>query len=186
MGIRSIGRWLFIRSRTRATRCAPGRSPSTHFPRTRHQAQCNGVTHGWKRVCGISAMPISKVMTGRVLAIRFYFSVFLAFMVPVGQAHPATASADLVVYGATASGVVTAYTAAKQGYKVVLLEPGSHVGGMVTGGLSATDVNYFPIIGGYARECYRQAAAQYDMHTLAHHDDWLSEPHVGEAIFQRW
>jgi hypothetical protein len=93
---------------------------------------------------------------------------------------------DLLVYGGTASGVITAYTAAKQGLKVILLEPGSHLGGMVTGGLSATDVAYFPIIGGYARDFYREAAARYDVHTLARHEDWLSEPHVGEAIFQRW
>jgi hypothetical protein len=102
----------------------------------------------------------------------------------VAQGH--TQSADLVVYGATASGVMTAYTAARQRLHVVLLEPGSHVGGMVTGGLSATDVAYFPIIGGYAREFYKEAAEHYGVHSLATHKDWLSEPHVGEAIFNRW
>ena len=45
-----------------------------------------------------------------------------------------SSEADLVVYGGTASGVVTAYTAAKEGLHVILLEPGSHLGGMVTGG----------------------------------------------------
>jgi hypothetical protein len=94
--------------------------------------------------------------------------------------------ADLVVYGATASGVVTAYTAARQGLNVILLEPGSHVGGMVTGGLSATDVAYFPIIGGYARKFYKEAAEHYGVRSLAEHQDWLSEPHVGEAIFNSW
>src|ERR1700712_3299163 len=93
---------------------------------------------------------------------------------------------DLVVYGGTASGVVTAYTAAKEGLHVVLLEPGDHVGGMVTGGLSATDVAYFPIIGGYARKFYIEAAAHYGTTTLTKHSDWLSEPHVGEEIFLRW
>jgi FAD dependent oxidoreductase len=129
-------------------------------------------------------MAISKVMTPRLLASRL--AVFLSITVSVVQAQTPATSADLLVYGATASGVVTAYTAARQGLKVVLLEPGSHIGGMVTGGLSATDVAYFPIIGGYAREFYREAAAQYGVHSLARHDDWLSEPHVGEAIFQRW
>ncbi|HEY2039396.1 MAG TPA: FAD-dependent oxidoreductase [Edaphobacter sp.] len=98
----------------------------------------------------------------------------------------APATADLVVYGATASGVVTAYAAAKEGLHVILLEPGSHLGGMVTGGLSATDVAYFPIIGGYARDFYREAAAHYSVHTLNKHSDWLSEPKVGEAIFTEW
>jgi len=95
-------------------------------------------------------------------------------------------SFDLVVYGGTASGVMAAYAAAKEGLHVVLLEPGSHLGGMVTGGLSATDVAHFQIIGGYARDFYREAAAHYGVHTLNKHDDWLSEPKVGEAIFKAW
>src|SRR3982751_900993 len=94
--------------------------------------------------------------------------------------------ADLVVYGGTASGVMTAYTAAKEGLHVILLEPGTHLGGMVTGGLSATDVAHFQIIGGYARAFYREAAAHYGVHNLDTHDAWLSEPHVGEQIFSSW
>ncbi|QHS50450.1 FAD-dependent oxidoreductase [Edaphobacter sp. 12200R-103] len=100
--------------------------------------------------------------------------------------HAAPTSADFVVYGGTASGVVTAYAAAREGLHVILLEPGTHLGGMVTGGLSATDVAYFQIIGGYARDFYREAAAQYGVHTLNKHGDWLSEPKVGEAIFNDW
>ncbi|AFL89120.1 hypothetical protein Terro_2885 [Terriglobus roseus DSM 18391] len=98
----------------------------------------------------------------------------------------AGAPADLVVYGGTASGVMTAYAAARQGLHVVLLEPTRHLGGMVTGGLSATDYAYFPIIGGYTREFYKQAAATYGQQDLDHPTDWLSEPKVGEAIFNRW
>jgi hypothetical protein len=94
--------------------------------------------------------------------------------------------ADLVVYGGTASGVITAYAAAKQGLKVILLEPTSHLGGMVTGGLSATDYAYFPVIGGYARAFYKQAGAIYGHEDLNHPSDWLSEPKVGEQIFNRW
>jgi hypothetical protein len=94
-----------------------------------------------------------------------------------------TPAIDLVVYGGTASGVITAYSAAKEGLHVVLLEPRGHLGGMVTGGLSATDLGQFQIIGGYAREFYMRAAAHYRVHTLAKHEDWLSEPHVGEEIF---
>ncbi len=125
-------------------------------------------------------------MTHRVLAPRLCTALLLSLFASSVWAESHKPSVDLLVYGGTASGVVTAYTAAKQGFKVVLLEPGSHLGGMVTGGLSATDVAYFPIIGGYAREFYREAAAQYNVHTLARHENWLSEPHVGEAIFQRW
>lgn len=98
-------------------------------------------------------------------------------------AQAASARADLVVYGGTASGVITAYTAAREGLRVILLEPGTHLGGMVTGGLSATDLGHFQIIGGYARTFYAQAAAHYGVHSLDKDADWLSEPHVDEAIF---
>jgi len=100
------------------------------------------------------------------------------------QASARTSAIDLVVYGGTASGVITAYSAAKEGLHVVLLEPRAHLGGMVTGGLSATDLGQFQIIGGYAREFYMRVAAHYGVHTLAQHADWLSEPHVDEEIFQ--
>jgi hypothetical protein len=120
-----------------------------------------------------------------IRTLRLTSFLFLAFGSTAAMA--ATSSeADLVVYGGTASGVVTAYTAAKEGLRVILLEPGSHLGGMVTGGLSATDVAHFQIIGGYARDFYREAAAHYGVHTLDTHDDWLSEPHVGEQIFNAW
>ncbi len=91
---------------------------------------------------------------------------------------------DLVVYGGTASGVMTAYSAAREGLHVVLLEPGSHLGGMVTGGLSATDLGHFRIIGGYAREFYMKAAAHYGLTNLDRRENWLSEPHVDEEIFR--
>jgi len=84
--------------------------------------------------------------------------------------------ANVIVYGGTASGVMTAYPAAKNGMHVILLEPGRHLGGMVTGGLSGTDVGPHPeIIGGYARDFYLEAASYYGVHGLTKHADWLSE-----------
>lgn len=100
------------------------------------------------------------------------------------QAAGPSPSAELVVYGGTASGVMTAYSAAREGLQVVLLEPGDHLGGMVTGGLSATDLGHFTIIGGYAREFYMKAAAHYGVQNLDARANWLSEPHVDEAIFR--
>ena len=58
---------------------------------------------------------------------------------------------ELVVYGGTAGGVMTA-VAARGRVKIALLEPGDHVGGMVTGGLSGTDVGNREVIGGKALE----------------------------------
>jgi len=91
---------------------------------------------------------------------------------------------DLVVYGGTASGVMTAYSAAREGLRVVLLEPGAHLGGMVTGGLSATDLGHFTIIGGYARDFYLKATEHYGLQNLDSPAKWLSEPHVDEDLFR--
>lgn len=110
----------------------------------------------------------------------FFFSFFVAALHLNAQT---TLPADLVVYGGTAAGVITAYSAAKQGLHVVLLEPSAHLGGMVTGGLSATDLGHFQIIGGYARAFYLRAAAHYGVKDLNHGVNWLSEPYVDEAIF---
>ena len=112
----------------------------------------------------------------------------LSGLSPNLAAAPASTSADLIVYGGTASGIMTAFAAAHQGLHVILLEPGSHLGGMVTGGLSATDLGNFHVIGGYARDFYMRAAAQYgaDSNGFVNLDQpasWRSEPHVDLAIF---
>lgn len=80
---------------------------------------------------------------------------------------------------------MTAYSAAREGLRVILLEPGAHVGGMVTGGLSATDFGHFTIIGGYVRDFYMQAASHYGVTNLDKGANWYSEPHVDEEIFRK-
>jgi NADPH-dependent 2,4-dienoyl-CoA reductase/sulfur reductase-like enzyme len=90
---------------------------------------------------------------------HIFAALIAAFLTGSLAADTPSTSTDLVVYGGTASGVMTAYSAAREGLHVVLLEPGLHLGGMVTGGLSATDLGQFTIIGGYARDFYMQAAA---------------------------
>ncbi|HTZ59442.1 MAG TPA: FAD-dependent oxidoreductase [Acidobacteriaceae bacterium] len=119
----------------------------------------------------------------------FLFSIVGLFVAGTLTGKPLEAakidqSPDLVVYGGTASGVMTAYSAAREGLQVVLLEPGVHLGGMVTGGLSATDLGHYSIIGGYARDFYMKAAGHYGVHDLDRPENWRSEPHVDEEIFR--
>ena len=97
---------------------------------------------------------------------------------------PASSSTDVVVYGATAAGAVTALSAAREGMHVVLLEPGSHVGGMLTGGLSATDLGNRNVIGGYALEFFQRAGKYYDLGQYDQIVAWKFEPHVGEKILR--
>src|SRR5207245_9068851 len=85
---------------------------------------------------------------------------------------------DLVVYGGTAGGVITAVAAAREGLNVALLEPGTHLGGMVSGGLGWTDYGRKEVVGGYALEFFERVGRKYGRDV-----EWHFEPHVAEAVF---
>lgn len=102
-------------------------------------------------------------------------------LAPSATAQPAPQSFDVVVYGGTAGGVVTAIAAAREGATVALLEPRDHLGGMVSGGLGWTDFGKKEVIGGYALEFYERAGRKYGVPV-----QWYLEPHVAEAIFKEW
>lgn len=91
---------------------------------------------------------------------------------------------DLVVYGGTAGGVMTAVAAARQGLSVVLVNPKRHVGGMVSGGLSATDYGRKEVIGGLSLEFYVRAGRAYSIGRHGQEIAWLPEPKVAEAIMR--
>jgi hypothetical protein len=91
---------------------------------------------------------------------------------------------DVVVYGGTAGGVITAVSAAREGLKTALLEPRAHLGGMVSGGLSFTDYGKKEVIGGYALEFFWRAGNHYRMRRFGQDAAWYFEPHVAEEIFK--
>lgn len=57
---------------------------------------------------------------------------------------------DLVVYGATVAGVAAAIAGARAGKRILLIQTGSHFGGMTTGGLCHVDKGDESTIGGIA------------------------------------
>jgi hypothetical protein len=106
---------------------------------------------------------------------------------------------DVVVYGGTSGGVVAAVQAAAEGKSVVLIESGSHLGGLTSGGLGATDIGNKGAIGGRSRDFYRRVANHYrkdeswvyegkeDYNSKRGYDAeeelmWTFEPHVAERI----
>lgn len=95
-------------------------------------------------------------------------------------------SFDLVVYGGTAGGVATAVSAARQGLKVALLEPRNQIGGMVSGGLSGTDMGKKEVIGGMALEFYYRAGQRYSLNRHLQEIAWMPEPKVAESLFRDW
>jgi len=122
-----------------------------------------------------------------------------AFLTPLRAAH------DVVVYGETLAGISAAISAARAGKSVVLLSTTTHLGGVATAGLTATDMNRSAVIGGIAREFYGHIYDHYLQPSAWRGDDradfferskkrtytgkndalrmqWVYESHVAEKI----
>jgi len=89
---------------------------------------------------------------------------------------------DVAVLGATATGVMAAMAAREAGARVVLYGSDRHVGGMVSGGLSWSDVGDARVLGGLARRFYEEVAAHYDAPLWSIKGP---EPQVAERILER-
>jgi hypothetical protein len=125
---------------------------------------------------------------------------FLAVWVLVaGLARAAEpVSYDVVVYGGTSGGVVAAVQAARMGKRVILVEPGKHLGGLTSGGLGMTDSGNRAAIGGVSREFYQRIKQYYDQPAVWKQqtrqeygwwrktdDAWFRfEPHVAEQVYR--
>ncbi|MBW7995119.1 MAG: FAD-dependent oxidoreductase [Candidatus Glassbacteria bacterium] len=133
------------------------------------------------------------------LALLAVLTVLLACGRPASESRGDGDYYDIVVYGGTSGGVIAAVQAASEGKSVVLIEPGSHLGGLTTGGLGATDIGNKGAIGGRSRDFYRRIADHYrkdeswvyeqkeDYRSNRGNDVdaefmWTFEPHVAEDI----
>lgn len=85
---------------------------------------------------------------------------------------------DVCVYGGTSAGVIAAYTAAKKGKSVVLIEPGNRLGGLSSGGLGFTDIGNKYVVTGLAKDFYRRVGRYY-----GRFEQWTFEPKVAANIF---
>src|SRR5262249_5922261 len=133
-----------------------------------------------RKVCLMS----QRIGCLRALSFCILFGLF-------GQAPAAEQRADVVVYGGTAGGVIAAVAAAREGKSVILVEPGKHVGGMVSGGLGATDTGKRGAIGGYSREFFHRVRDYYVKKHGADSaqvkdcsDGFRFEPHVAELTYR--
>ena len=118
------------------------------------------------------------------------------------------ANADIVVYGGTSAGVAAAVQGAREGKKVVLVAPESHLGAMSSSGLGFTDSGKTATIGGVSREFYHRIWKEYKkpeswkfgktregfrgggQGTKAIDDErelmWVFEPSVAERVYDEW
>jgi FAD dependent oxidoreductase len=122
---------------------------------------------------------------------RSFASLILILPLFSTIATAAEQRADVIVYGGTASGVIAAIAVAREGKTVLLVEPSRHIGGMVSGGLGATDTGNRRAIGGYAREFFTHIHEYYtkkygadSAQVKACSDGFHFEPHVATLIFK--
>ncbi|MFZ2640447.1 MAG: FAD-dependent oxidoreductase [Verrucomicrobiia bacterium] len=125
--------------------------------------------------------------------------LILAMFAGTGSVFAATTTkvleADVCIYGGTSGGVAAAVQAARMGKRTVIAEPGRHLGGMTSGGLSAVDIGDPRSVGGIAREYFTRLAATVGV-KLAWDKPFVSkgggpatggayaiEPHKAEQVF---
>ena len=89
---------------------------------------------------------------------------------------------DLCIYGGSSAGIIGAVAAKRRGLRVVLLQPGKFLGGLTTGGLGWTDYGKKHVIGGMARQFYRDLGAWYGRDD----EEWLFEPKAADAVYARY
>src|SRR5690349_21539270 len=105
--------------------------------------------------------------------LTFSLSILLPNLATADSVSAAVRHYDIVVYGATAGGVVAAIAAAEQGLRVALVTDRDHIGGMVSGGLGKTDHGRKEVVGGMSREFFERVGRHYQEPIT-----WYFEPHV--------
>lgn len=96
-------------------------------------------------------------------------------------------AADIVIYGASAAGVIAAIQAARMGHSVELVEPYGHAGGFAVEGLGSSDVNNHEFrndvaVGGLAREFYARIGRAYGSKDPI----YKFESSVAERVYSDW
>ncbi len=139
--------------------------------------------YGFKLIQRLKGSPLNR-KTYLISFVLLLLCFSAACIIPGGAAALSLSEADgqgsfdVLVYGGTPAGIAAAITAAREGAHVLLIEPGSHVGGMITSGLCATDTGNSYCIGGISREFFERVGRHYGK-TIS----WYMEPHVAEVVF---
>src|SRR5690606_35857094 len=133
--------------------------------------------------------------------------VIMGLLVACNQSHSNEYQADLIVYGGTSAGIISAVQAKKSGKTVIVVSPDRHLGGLSSGGLGFTDTGDKSVIGGLARDFYHRVYLHYEDNVAwrwQRHAEygnkgqgtpamdgvartmWIFEPHVAEQIFENY
>ena len=103
----------------------------------------------------------------------------LALTTPLAAAE--VVESEVCIYGGTSGGVAAAVQATRMGKSVALAVFNTHLGGLTSGGLGATDVGNTASIGGVSREFYRRIGQHYGVA-----ERFNFEPKVARRVFEDW
>lgn len=131
-------------------------------------------------------------MSGKLLIIGYALSAALLIQNVTASHYASDKQFDVVVVGATFSGIAAAINAAKYGHSVALVDEYGQVGGLMTGGLSFTDFISFEVLGGTFRD-YMGRVESYYINQYGKDSDQVrdchngvnAEPHVTLRIFKQ-
>ena len=119
-------------------------------------------------------------------------TLFTTFLLLLTLGTTAAEKADVIVVGATPGGVAAAVAAARSGAKVVLIEESRHVGGIVSGGLTNTDIRKHGAVGGLYVEFKRLVVDHYTKTCGANSselklckDGNMFQPKAAELVFRQ-
>ncbi len=145
----------------------------------------------------MDAVPAAPSQKRRQDAISPCLRLLGILLLTLTTASAEVIESDVCVYGGTSGGVAAAVQAARLGKSVTLVEPGGHLGGMTSGGLSAVDIGDPRSVGGIAREYFTKLAATVGVELAwdkpfenkgggpATGGAYAIEPHKAEQLFDR-
>jgi alkyl hydroperoxide reductase subunit AhpF len=129
----------------------------------------------------------AQLVTGEIMIEWSRRSVLLGIGGAIGSVVFPTAgmaaqngSFGVVIYGATPSGIMAAYAAAREGVSVALVLAGP-IGGMSAQGLGWTDTGKIGVLGGLCMEFFRRVGKFYDPTSTDIVKNF--EPHTAEDVF---
>lgn len=103
-------------------------------------------------------------------------------LVPTASAaDSAKREADVCVYGGTASGVMAAVAAAKEGARVILVEPSRWLGGMTGGGIDHLDWGRESAVGGSTYTFLTEGLKDFDTRTPGKGSTYAQTTRIGHS-----
>lgn len=118
------------------------------------------------------------------------------------RAQQNSRTADVIVYGGSPAGLAAARAARREGATVIVVEPTTMIGGLITGGIACTDTGTPHFVGGLSSEFFDSVAAEERrrhpnpatpmLHSRGKQYPWRVprlwdlEPKVATEVFESW